>query len=1014
MTKINKVYPSFFNGVSQQTRELALDSQCKEMKNCVPDIVYGLHKRPPAKLKSVFSIFTLPLEADANLFHSYDRGEDDEEYFLFETGDSVDPVIIRDSDFVNRPVLYNTDHEDVIKSYLRQSGLKGLTVQDRTWVYSQNALVDIDYSQTTADNADYDKVAYYWLKRSSGDRYNPYNYAVYLDGKVFACNPAKPDLGGSDPISLPTSFEDSDYAARFIADVINGEQDMKTVYNTAEVSAGATISVDFYFGQGHDVGDVAIFESGATASTLAYNPTTGRVSGDVTKDGTAGSVKITVTTNYSFVNPTGFNAECIGSVLKIWKDSNADFTFSSWDSWGEQASKGWKGSVNKITDLPQDMPFDDVYVQIKGDENNTFTDYFVKWEDGSWVETRDPAANRGKLSNMPVKLDRINNYPTQVDASTISSFNSLYVRVKESNGTTYYIPAYNTTAITDLLNDGGSVIVINNDGSGSYDFTFKNLLQLISGYLDINYEWVLYSNNSGSYFPNRTETVHYKKFTSSENSTIDLSNLAGVDPSLNYYVNLRSPSNETPEYTVGIPANDIQGIQSYMDDGWRPLIRRKGIDIDPIPYEVSDILDDPYDFEWALLIDGDLENIQYIDLIISPPNKDLAVFKFSLVDWSQPLVGNLENNPDPSFAPDAVNNKRAIQDMFFFKNRLGIASSDSVTLSEAANYTNFYSTTAVDIIDTDVIDVTIASNQASKIYYTVPFNNSLYIFTKTSQYEMSGEGAFTPATVSLVNTSNYPIATDVRPVTMNNSLFFISTTGGKQQLREYIRTDALTMQGFDLNVSTPTYLDVPIKKLIPNSTLGYVLCATADNTVYLYNFKEDGTQRVQSAWSTWEFFEGLTGVTSDYTYTEMDNILYVSFKTVTSHIFHSVDLATKAMDTSVVYKDTSYDGGFAYTSYIKLPDFYPQLGAVRTPLNKIQLKKVTVQGSGSFDAQVYRKDYNQTYFKSHTGGMKDLDFHVASKVDNCEITILDNTTSDFVITSFVMEGLLTRTSQEIK
>lgn len=901
MTKINKVYPSFFNGVSQQTRELALDSQCKEMKNCVPDIVYGLHKRPPAKLKTVFSISSLPLEAQAELFHSYNRGEDDEEYFLFETGDSDDPVIIRDKNLNFSEIIYTEEDKTAIKSYLQQGGLKGLTVQDRTWVFSQNALVDIDYSQTSSDNEDYDKVAYYWLKRSSGDRYNPYNYAVYLNGKVFACNPTKPDLGGSDPISLPTGFEDSDYAARFIADVINGEQDMKTVYNTAEVSAGATISVDFYFGQGHDVGDVAIFESGVTSSTLAYSPTTGRVSGDVTKDGTDGSIKITVTTNYSFVNPTGFNAECIGSVVKIWKDNYADFTFSSWDSWGEQASKGWKGSVNKITDLPQDMPFDDVYVQIKGDENNTFTDYFVKWEDGSWVETRDPAANRGKLSNMPVKLDRIDSYPTDIDASTISGNSTLYVWFKDLSNNDVYVLASDTATINSHLASGWSVFV-NPDQSGLW--THKTLLEITTSFPDTTYDWVMFVKIGINYFPNLQEPVVYSGFVSR--------------------------------------------------------------------------------------------------------------FKFSLVDWSQPLVGNLENNPDPSFAPDAVGNKRAIQDMFFFKNRLGIASSDSVTLSEAANYTNFYSTTAVDIVDTDVIDVTIASNQASKIYYTVPFNNSLYIFTKKSQYEMSGDGAFTPATVSLVNTSNYPIATDVRPVTMNNSLFFISTTGGKQQLREYIRTDALTMQGFDLNVSTPTYLDKPIKKLIPNGTLGYMLCAAADNTVYLYNFKEDGTERVQSAWSTWNFFETLTGVISDYTYTEMDNILYVSFKTSTAHIFHSVDLATKPMAPSVTYRDSSDAGDFAYTSYVELPDFYPQLGAIRTPLNKIQLKKVTVEGQGSFDAQVYRKDYDQTYSKSHTGGMKDLDFHVASKVDNCTLTILDNTTSDFVITSFVMEGLLTRTSQEIK
>jgi hypothetical protein len=717
MPKINKVYPPFFNGVTQQNPELALDSQCKEMTNCVPDLVSGLTKRPPTKFQRLLKNSEVSYADTATIFHTYDRGEDDEEYIMLETGEASDPVRVFNKSGDEMVVTYNSTNQSEIKTYLSQGNLKGLTVQDRTWVFSKTSKVDLDYTATAPLAPNYTKEAFYWLKRGSGDRYNPFNYAVYLNGTTYAVDPNKPSNETADP---GTGAEDSDVAAQLLTNKIN-----------------------------------------------------------------AGGL---------------FTATVIGSLIKIVKVGGGDFEFSSWDSWGNQASEGWKGTVNKITDLPKDMPFSNVYVKIVGDENNTFTDYYVKWNGSSWEECLDPTADRGQLTNMPVKMDR-----------------------------------------TSLV--GG-----------------------------------------------------------------------------------------------------------------------------------------------------------------------VATFTFDLVDWSLPRVGNDENNPDPSF----VNQK--VQDLFFYKNRLGIASEDSVTLTETANYTNFYASTVTDIVDTDVIDVTIATNQASKIYYAKPFNNSLYIFTKYSQYELVGEGIFSPSTVSLSNTTNYPMATDVEPVVMNDSLYFISTTDNQQQLREYIKTDNLNVKGVDLNVSTPTYLSEPIKHLVVDGVLGYVLCCTATNIVYLYNFKEDGTKRVQSAWSKWQLLEGLTTEANSFEYYSLGSTVVVTYKTAADYRYNSLQLDYNVVNDNV--DTTSNDGStivsVPYTSSVLLPDYYPQLTGIRTPMNKVLIKKVTVEGEGNFDATVYRKDYDTTYTKLHTDSMRDLDLHISSKVGNVDITIQDSTENDFKLSSIVLEAMLAITSKELK
>lgn len=817
MPKINKVYPPFFNGVSQQKPELILDNQCPAMDNCVPDLVQGLTKRPPAVFQSVRDLNTNPELEDARVFHTYDRGEDDEEYIMVATSNPDDPVYVYDKYGTQMTVEYQSQHEAAIKAYLVENSLRALTVQDRTWVYSTIAEVALDYDETEPLNDNYDHEGFFWLKRGSGDRYNPYNYAVYLDGLTYAVNPLKTASTAANPV---VGAEDTNVAALDLANKING---ITPLYSHGSLSLDANTSQahSFYVGTGLTItgNEVIVPDSSPQGSynyeysvtvvgTPSYDSVTGMYT--ITLDNNSESVlassgaheewiSATVDVKVFYARNTSFQAEQEGSLLRITRTDGADFTYSSWDSWGDQASEGWKGSVNKITDLPNDMPFDDVFVEITGSANNEFTDYFVQWNGSSWEECLDPKADRGMLTNMPVKLDR-----TSIQAG-------------------------------------------------------------------------------------------------------------------------------------------------------------------------------------------------------------IATFRFNIIEWSLPRVGNLDNNPDPSIVG------YTIQDMFFYKNRLGFASEDSVVLSETANYTNFYVTTALDIVDTDMIDITISTNQASKIYYAKPFNNSLYIFTKYAQYELIAEGVFGPSTVSLNNTTNYPMATDVEPVVVNDSLFFISNTDNRQQLREYINTETLKVKGVDLNISTPTYLTKPIKSLVADGVLGYVICCTDENTVYLYNFKEDGQQRIQSAWNTWTVFDGFTVRPNSYEYFELGSSLLVICKTQNDYRYHRLHLDYAAENGR---EDTTSDGVtptvYPYEASVVLPDYYPQLNGVRTPKNKMLIKKVTIEGEGSFNADVYRKDYNTTFTKASTGSLADLDLHVASKVGNVTITIKDSSADDFVISSIVVEGLFSPTSREMK
>ena len=728
--KINKVYSSFYNGISEQPPELMVETQCKDMINCIPSVIKGLQKRPPLIYKQTST------NTGMRLFHTYDRGDDVESYLMtystsVASGSRTTVIYVFD---INGNFISTVNYSSTAEAAIAPD-LKALTVGDTTWIYNKN--LNTSSTQAAALDVNYNKVAYYWIKRASGDKYNPYNYAVYIDDITIACNPDKPSSDTHDPA---TGCEDSDVALNILVDRINGTNisgwNATGSYNTEE------------------------------PPVWIPNP------------------------NYSNYSAT-YTCERKGNVLKVWKNTLADFTFSSWDSFGSQASEGWKGSIQKLQDLPSDFGWDNTYIGITGTDTSDFTDYYVKWNGTTWEEAYSPIETKTSLTNMPRKLVR------------------------------------------------------NSDGS----------------------------------------------------------------------------------------------------------------------------------------------------------------FSLVAVTWELPKVGNKDNNPDPSFVGLPINH------LVFYKNRLGVVANDSIVLSETGGYENFFVKTVLSVQDTDPIDIAIATNQASKIYYAVPFNSSLYLFTKYAQYELASGDFLSPKTVNITTVSNYAMDITIEPKAINDSLFFISKTGTKQQLREYIKTEKLSVKGIDLNVTTPNLFSVPIKYLIVNSTAGYVICGTNTSLAYVYNFIDNNSERVQSAWSKWQFASLPNQVATSWEYFINNNILLVMNRTSTNYIYNALNLT----DSTTTYSDTLLGGSVApVSSLIKLPTYYPHLTEIGTPKDSTLLKKATIYGTGDFVSRVYRIDYDKYYVKSFTDTLNDKDFHIQSKANNCEIYIEENTNKNFRIDSIVLEGLFTPTSKQLK
>lgn len=135
---------------------------------------------------------------------------------------------------------------------------------------------------------------------------------------------------------------------------------------------------------------------------------------------TTNSVKSTTAVS-SLATSLGAGWIAQGSILFSTTTRNSSYNFTWSDSYGSQASEGFHGTAQKLADLPNDMAGLDatynIILEIVGDEQNSFTNFWVRYEDGTWKETRKPyMKNSIDNTTMPIKLVR------QADSTFKASF----------------------------------------------------------------------------------------------------------------------------------------------------------------------------------------------------------------------------------------------------------------------------------------------------------------------------------------------------------------------------------------------------------------------------------------------------------------------------------------------------------------------------------------------------------------------------------------------------------------
>ena len=226
-----------------------------------------------------------------------------------------------------------------------------------------------------------------------------------------------------------------------------------------------------------------------------------------------------------------------------------------------------------------------------------------------------------------------------------------------------------------------------------------------------------------------------------------------------------------------------------------------------------------------------------------------------------PLVGNDTNNKDPNFVGKTINQ------IFYMNGRIGVVSGDSVTFSETNMLWNFYVSTVINVLDSDTLEVKIASEKVLQIYNASVFQSGVLLMTSEGQYLYNTENGISPTNVYVNRLSNYNYNPAGGTIYDGDSIVFTGTSGTTSRVYRY-RVARLTSENkaIDLTIQVPTYIEGEIQQ-VRNYTEDGTLIVRVKDKKFLYLYKEiiSGDQMVQSSWYKWDFSNIVT-----------DNILHIT------------------------------------------------------------------------------------------------------------------------------------------
>jgi len=294
---------------------------------------------------------------------------------------------------------------------------------------------------------------------------------------------------------------------------------------------------------------------------------------------------------------------------------------------------------------------------------------------------------------------------------------------------------------------------------------------------------------------------------------------------------------------------------------------------------------------------------------LQTPEEGLTVEAPNEKGWRTRQAGDDETNPFPSFVGNKIN------DVFFFKNRLGFLTDSNVIFSEADEYFNFFRTTTQQLLDSAPIDVGLSHTKVAILQHAVPFQEKLMLFSKQSQFVLRGADILSPKTVSISPATEYDISDSVQPIALGNYIYFSFKRNDFEGMYEYfVDNNTETFNSEEITQQIPKYITSNVQKIAGSQAENTIVLNTTEDrkTLFVYKYFWSNKEKIQSAWMKFTFDREVRGF--DF----IDSNLHLLTKDDDGLHLEQLTLEDGLKDTDLdytLYLDSRVDGSTLTTSY---------------------------------------------------------------------------------------------------
>lgn len=292
--------------------------------------------------------------------------------------------------------------------------------------------------------------------------------------------------------------------------------------------------------------------------------------------------------------------------------------------------------------------------------------------------------------------------------------------------------------------------------------------------------------------------------------------------SIQWKVRIKEDTADNFGYYVGFDVAANAWSETVIPGGYT------GITVETLPIQIVKIAADTFNVEFF--------------------SKNRTTGVFELIPRT---VGDDDTVPFPQFVG------HTIQDIVFYKNRLGFLSDDTLFLSKAADYFNFFATTATDVLDDDPIDLSASNTTTASIILKDAFVwNEKLLINATGRQQLtltSGGAVLSPKSASLDIVTNFDLSTVCRPVGSGANVYYVENSPTSSNLREfYLQDDGVTKDALNLSSHVEGYLPPAMKAMASYPVRSMLLLLpTAGTALYVYQYLQGSEGKAQSAFHKW-------------------------------------------------------------------------------------------------------------------------------------------------------------------